>query len=101
MLVGTAAGLVINPRLVLGIMTIALVSAVVLGYPTYLLLRRLGWLRPWQLALTGLLLVSPWIYMAGNEWVLGSVIGLSGALAGIVFLGMGIAEPPRDPRRGA
>ena len=92
--VGIAAGLfVLGGAGVFATVSIALITALIFGHPTYLLLRRMGWLRLWQLALAGAAIASPWGLMAPHELGLWLFIVLAGATAGIVFWWAGVAEP--------
>jgi hypothetical protein len=97
--VGIVAGLfVLGGAGVFATVPIAVLTALVFGYPSYFFLRRMGWLRPWQFALAGAVITLPWGLMAPHEHLLWVFITLMGAAAGIVFWWAGVAEP--SPRSG-
>jgi hypothetical protein len=91
LMVGGASGLLLFGGIGIFVtLPVALLVAIILGLPAYLLLRKLGWLSSWQLTLTGCLLVSPIALSALPKWYPVVAIFLSGAAAGLVFWWAGI-----------
>ena len=82
---GGFAGLFFGSVSLLFTVPIAIVAAVVLGLPVYFLLRRLGWLQPWQLALAGACCASPALFLLPLRPYFAAVVLLSGLLAGWLF----------------
>ncbi|MDH5828920.1 hypothetical protein QFW80_00075 [Luteimonas sp. M1R5S18] len=104
-IVGTASGVIFFEVVGLIItLPLAIAVAVVLGTPTYFLLRKLGWLAWWQVTLSGALLVVPFALYAYPYWnFVAGIIG-SGAVAALLFWFFGIGPNNSfkpTPLRGA
>ena len=90
-IVGGASGLLLFGGVgVFATLPLALAVALVFGLPSYFLLRKLGWLSWWHLALSGVLLVSPVAFSLLPRWYPVMATLTSGALAGLVFWWAGI-----------
>ena len=97
-LVGIVGGLVVFGIGVFIVLPIAVLTALFFGYPTFFLLRHLGWLRPWQLALAGILITFPSNFLINGNWQVAPRIAALGAAAGLIFWWAGLSgsrEPPR------
>jgi hypothetical protein len=93
-LVGVVSGLFLfNVTGVFVTLPVALVTALVLGLPAYFLLRKLGWLQWWQLAVAGVVLVSPLIIGLWPHAYLVLAVTVTGAAAGLTFWWAGLANP--------
>ena len=91
LMVGGASGLLLFGGVGIFVtLPLAIVLAIALGLPAYLLLRKLGWLAWWQLTLAGILLVSPAALCFLPQWYLVAATFVSGAAAGLVFWWAGI-----------
>jgi len=91
LIVGGASGLLLFGGIgAFATLPLALVVALVFGLPAYLLLRKLGWLAWWHLALAGTVLVSPIAYGFMPHWYPVAATLVSGAAAGLVFWWAGI-----------
>jgi hypothetical protein len=101
-LVGIVGGLVVFGVGVFIVLPIAVLTSLFFGYPPYFLLRRLGWLRPWQLALAGIVITFPSNFLINGNWQVAPSIAALGAVAGLIFWWAGLSgsqEPPRAPGR--
>jgi hypothetical protein len=105
LIVGGASGLLLFAGVgVFFTLPLALAVALLLGTPAYLLLRKLGWLRWWQVTLAGVVLVTPFAIGALPHWYPVGATLLSGAVAGLVFWWAGIgpnSSSKPTPLRGA
>jgi hypothetical protein len=101
-LVGTTGGLIFFGTGVFIVLPIAILTAFLLGYPGYLLLRRLGWLRPWHLAIAGMVITFPSNFLINANWQIAPFIAMLGAAAGFVFWWAGLSTSPtgRQTPRG-
>jgi hypothetical protein len=91
--------LLLNPLVAFVSVPAAMVAALVVGLPAYLLLRRAGWLTPIGCTVAGVAAAAP--FAAG--FPLGGLLGMLtvtvGAIGGAVFWWAAVSEPS-DPRAG-
>ena len=91
LIVGGASGLLLFGGVgIFATLPVALAVALLLGLPAYFLLRKLGWLSWWHLALAGVALVSPIAFSFLPQWYVTTATLVSGAVAGLVFWWAGI-----------